>query len=148
MVSAPGSIGAAVWGLPLAWAISQLPGLIWQIAAIIVLNLVGVPIATAAGRALGGTKDNQAIVWDEIATVPVVFLIVAITNWRIALAGFILHRAMDILKPPPASQLERLPEGLGVMADDWMAGIYACVALAGLTWIDRATGLGLLSIGG
>ena len=65
---------------------------------------------TAAGRALGGKKDNQAIVWDEIVTVPVVFLLVPLTNWKIALAGFVLHRLFDITKPPPARQLERLPE--------------------------------------
>ena len=60
------------------------------------LNLVGIPLATAAGRALGGKKDNQAIIWDEIATVPVVFLLVPLTSWRIALAGFVLHRLFDI----------------------------------------------------
>src|SRR4051812_41138386 len=76
IVPAPGTIGAAVWGLPLAWAIGQLPGIVWQVAAIVAANLVGIPLATAAGRALGGEKDNQAIIWDEIATVPVVFLLV------------------------------------------------------------------------
>lgn len=144
----PGSVGAAVWGLPLAWAVCQLPGIGWQIAAIVVLNLIGIPIATAAGRALGGKKDNQSIVWDEIATVPIVFLFVPLTNWKIGLAGFVLHRLFDILKPPPASQLERLPDGLGVMADDWIAGFYACAALTGLAWVDGTAGWGWLDSGG
>src|SRR6187551_2633722 len=73
---APGTFGTAIWGMPLAWAIGQLPGIPWQILAILVANLVGIPLATMAGRALGGKKDNQAIIWDEIATVPVVFLLV------------------------------------------------------------------------
>src|SRR4051812_26096308 len=101
----PGTMGAAIEGMPLAWAISRLPGVGWQILAIAVLFLVGIPLSTMAGRALGGKKDNQAIIWDEIVTVPVVFLLVPVTNWKIALAGFLLHRLCDITKPPPASQL-------------------------------------------
>ena len=68
---------------------------------------IGIPFATAAGRALGGKKDNQAIIWDEIVTVPVVFLLVPLTNWRVG-AGWDLrlHRLFDITKPPPARQLE------------------------------------------
>jgi phosphatidylglycerophosphatase A len=144
----PGSVGAAVFGLPLAWAIGRLPGISWEIVAIIALNLMGIPVATAAGRALGGKKDNQAIVWDEIATMPIVFLLVPFSNWRVALLGLLLHRAIDIAKPPPASQLERLPDGLGVMADDWIAGAYACAVLAGLAWADNAVGWGMLTTSG
>jgi phosphatidylglycerophosphatase A len=134
---APGTVGSLVWGLPLAWAIGQLPGIGSQLAAILILNLVGIPLATSAGRALGGEKDNQSIVWDEIMTVPVVFLFAPLTSWEIAVVGFLLHRLMDILKPPPARQLERLPEGLGVMADDWMASIYAAALMVGLVWLDQ-----------
>src|SRR5262245_4815538 len=121
----PGTIGAFLWGMPLAWAICRLPAIGWQILVIVVLIAVGVPICTAAGRALGGKKDNQAIIWDEIATVPIVFLPVPLTSWKIALAGFLLHRFMDITKPPPARQVELLPDGLGVIADDVVASIYA-----------------------
>lgn len=143
---APGTVGTAALGLPLAWAISLVPGVGWQILAIAVLFLIGVPLATAAGRALDGQKDNQSIIWDEIVTMPVVFLLVPLTNWKVALAGFLMHRLFDITKPPPASQLERLPEGLGVMADDLMAAIYACLALAGLAWLDHHFDWGLLSL--
>ena len=144
---APGTVASAVWGLPLAWLVGQLPGLGWQILAIGVAVLVGVPATTAANRALGVEKDNQAIVWDEIASLPIVFLLAPMTNWQIAAAGFALHRLFDISKPPPASQLERLPEGWGVMADDVMAAIYACVALWGLAWLDARAGWRLLSSG-
>ena len=78
---APGTAGA-VWGSLLAWGIGYLPGFAWQVLAIVVVNLVGVPLGTAAGRALGGKKDNQAIVWDEIAAVPIVFLLVPLTAGR------------------------------------------------------------------
>lgn len=140
---APGTLGA-LWGLPLAVAIAWLPGWLWQGLALAAVNLAGVPLCTRAGRDLGGQKDNQAIVWDELATVPLAFLLVPLVNWRVALAGFLLIRVLDIAKPPPARQLERLSEGLGVMADDWVAGVYAALALAALAWLDRATGMGWL----
>jgi phosphatidylglycerophosphatase A len=50
-------------------------------------------------------------------------------NWKCLLLGFILFRIFDIWKPFPARQLERLPGGWGIMADDWMAGIYAAIVL-------------------
>jgi phosphatidylglycerophosphatase A len=143
---APGTFGAAIWGLPLAWAIGQSPGIGWQVGAVIVANLVGIPLATMAGRVLGGKKDNQAIIWDEIATMPVVFLLVPLVNWKVAVAGFLAHRLFDITKPPPARQLEHLPEGLGVMADDWIAGVYACLLMGAVAWGARAAGWTILSV--
>jgi phosphatidylglycerophosphatase A len=143
---APGTVGTAVWGLPFAWAIGQLPGAGWQIAAVTAALLLGVPITTWANRALGVAKDNQAIIWDEIATLPIVFLWVPMTSWKVALVGFGLHRLMDISKPPPARQLERLPEGWGVMADDLMAAIYACAGMGVLSWVDRSAGWNLLAV--
>jgi phosphatidylglycerophosphatase A len=50
-------------------------------------------------------------------------------NWKCLVLGFILFRAFDIWKPFPARQLEHLPGGWGIMADDWMAGIYAALVL-------------------
>ena len=143
---APGTFGAAIWGLPLAWAIGQLPGIGWQVGAVIVANLVGIPLATMAGRVLGGKKDNQAIIWDEIATMPVVFLLVPLVNWKVAVGGFLSHRLFDITKPPPARQLEHFPEGLGVMADDWIAGVYACLLMGAVAWGARSAGWTILSV--
>src|SRR5690348_14765386 len=74
VVVSPGTMGTALEGLPLAWAISQIPNVGLQAVVIAVLFGVGVPLCTAAGRALGGSKDNQSIIWDEIVTMPVVFL--------------------------------------------------------------------------
>ncbi len=58
-------------------------------------------------------------------------------NWKYLLLGFILFRAFDIWKPFPARQAESLPGGWGIMADDWIAGIYAAIGL----WLARAAGL-------
>ena len=58
-------------------------------------------------------------------------------NWKYLLLGFILFRVFDIWKPFPARQAESLPGGWGIMADDWIAGIYAAIGL----WLARAVGL-------
>ncbi len=58
-------------------------------------------------------------------------------NWKYLLLGFILFRILDIWKPFPARQAESLPGGWGIMADDWVAGVYAAIGL----WIARAAGL-------
>jgi phosphatidylglycerophosphatase A len=144
MVPAPGTIGTALFGLPFACAVGQLP-IGWQFAAILAAVLIGIPLTTAANRALGVAKDHQAIVWDEIASMPIVFLLAPLANWRVGLAGFVLHRIFDIWKPPPARQLERLPEGVGIMADDLMAAVYAGIVLGALTWLDASAGAGLLA---
>jgi phosphatidylglycerophosphatase A len=61
----------------------------------------------------------------------------AALNWKYLLLGFILFRVFDIWKPFPARQAESLPGGWGIMADDWIAGIYAAIGL----WLARAAGL-------
>jgi phosphatidylglycerophosphatase A len=61
----------------------------------------------------------------------------SVLSWKYLLLGFILFRVFDIWKPFPARQAESLPGGWGIMADDWVAGIYAAIGL----WIARAAGL-------
>jgi len=114
-------------------------------AAIVAAVAIGVPLTTVANRTLGVEKDHQAIVWDEVACLPVVYLLVRMANWRVALLGFCLYRLLDITKPPPARQLERLPRGWGIMADDLMAAAYACALLVAIVWIDDRSGWHLLS---
>ncbi len=53
----------------------------------------------------------------------------SLLNWKYLLLGFVLFRLFDIWKPFPVRQLEKLPRGWGIMADDWMAGIYAAILL-------------------
>ncbi len=133
---APGTFGA-IWGVPLAWAIGQIPYLWVQLVLIVAVCAVGVPLCTAAVRGLGGKKDPGSVVFDEIASVPIAFLFLPakqLSNPWVLIAGFVLIRIFDIAKPPPVRQLEKLPDGLGVMADDWAAGIYACAALQLLLW--------------
>lgn len=121
---APGTFGSAV-GL-LLWAV--LPAaLAPQAAAIAVLLLAGSWSGSVAERHFG-TTDPSPVVVDEVMGM-LVTLFLNPVGWGGALAGFVLFRIADVVKPWPANRLERLPGGAGVMADDLMAAVYANVAL-------------------
>ena len=89
----------------------------------IAITLIGIPAATRVARA-SGKKDPQFVVIDEVAG-QLIALIAVPLAWKSFLAGLILFRAFDIIKPPPVRQLERLPEGTGIVLDDVAAGIFA-----------------------
>jgi len=121
---APGTFGSAA-GLIL-WAL--LPGsLLAQATAIVVLFLLGSWSGTVAERHFG-TSDPSAVVIDEVMGMLVTLFMVPV-GWKGALAAFFLFRAADVIKPFPANRLERLHGGVGVMADDAMAAVYANIAL-------------------
>ncbi|HYL61903.1 MAG TPA: phosphatidylglycerophosphatase A, partial [Candidatus Methylomirabilis sp.] len=63
------------------------------------------------------------------ATVFALYSGFSLLNWKYLLLGFVLFRVFDIWKPYPIRRLETLPRGWGIMADDWMAGIYAAILL-------------------
>jgi phosphatidylglycerophosphatase A len=137
---APGTWGTLL-GLPLAWGIQHLPDVGLQLVATIACCVLAVFIGDLAIPQLGRGKDPGCVVIDEIVAVPITFFLVPMTApipglpvWAVAVAGFLLFRLFDITKPPPARQLEKLPGGLGVMADDWAAGVYANIALQLLLW--------------
>jgi phosphatidylglycerophosphatase A len=122
------------------------------IVMVLFLSLVGV---WSAGRAAAyaGVHDPQHVVIDEVAgqhitlllpLVPIalpdlaarmdfstyaIFSALSMLNWKYLLAGFLLFRWFDIWKPYPIRSLEKLPGGWGVMADDWLAGVYAAILL-------------------
>jgi phosphatidylglycerophosphatase A len=89
--------------------------------------LIGIPAATRVARAYG-RKDPQFVVIDEVAG-QMIALIGAPLTGKSLLAGFILFRVFDIVKPPPVRQLEALPAGAGIVADDVMAGLYALIVM-------------------
>jgi phosphatidylglycerophosphatase A len=78
-------------------------------------------------RASGG-KDPQFVVIDEGGGQLITLIAVPIA-WQSLLLGFILFRAFDIVKPPPLRQLERLREGVGIVADDVGAGLYGLAVM-------------------
>ena len=79
-----------------------------------------------------GKKDPQMIVADEVAGQAVVMLAIALLNpdniCNTTALGFALFRLFDITKPWPCKRLEKLPGGLGILADDLMAGVYGAIA--------------------
>jgi len=82
-----------------------------------------------AGERLFGQKDAQCIVIDEIAGLQWTLFLVAPTPLHVGL-GFVLFRLFDIVKPFPARRFqERLPGGLGVVADDLAAALWGNLVL-------------------
>jgi phosphatidylglycerophosphatase A len=101
----------------------------WVVLAVMAAAAValGIPAATRVARA-SGTKDPQFVVIDEVAGQWITLLFAPVT-WKTLAVGFILFRGFDIVKPPPVRQLERLPEGTGIVVDDVGAGIYALAVM-------------------
>lgn len=136
------------------------PYLLMQIALGLIIAAIGV---WSAGRAAHywGQEDPQKVVIDEVSGQHISIVLGcalpisraaygswqtsiwgylahdATLNWKYLFVGFILFRVFDIWKPFPARQAESLSGGWGIMADDWVAGIYAAIGL----WIARAVGL-------
>jgi phosphatidylglycerophosphatase A len=87
----------------------------------------------AAGRSteLLGDEDPSAAVVDEVIGQLLTFLFIPFTtSWKLIILGFFLFRLFDIWKPYPIDYLQSLPAGIGVCADDILAGVYAGVCLA------------------
>ena len=123
---APGTVGSAaglVFYLAVWWAQSP----VFEVALILVLFAAGIWAGTTSERYFGGI-DPGPIVMDEVVgmLITLAFIPVSITG---ALIGFLLFRIFDVIKPFPAGRFEKLHGGLGVMADDAMAAIYANIAL-------------------
>ncbi len=131
---APGTVGA-LWGVAWAWWLNSgaAPDGAWLTVPLGIL--LGVPLCAQAAKDLGGEKDPGAIVWDEIATVPLVFVLNPGGGWFWLIVGFCLHRLFDITKPPPCRRLERLPGGWGIMMDDVAAAGYAALLLGLPQWL-------------
>jgi phosphatidylglycerophosphatase A len=126
---APGTfgslVGLAVWAVLPASAISQGGA----IATLLVLGFMTGGVAERHFR----RADPRQVVLDEVMGMLVTLFLVPVTAAG-AVLGFLLFRLADVIKPYPANRLERLPGGIGVMADDFMAAVYANLALRLVTW--------------
>lgn len=119
----PATFGS-LWGV-VFWLMFCSP--FCYIATLFVVIIGGTLLADIAEKE-SGIKDDRRIVIDEIAG----FLITMIAlpreiDWLVA--GFILFRLLDIIKPPPIRALQRLKGGLGIMIDDVAAGVLGCCLL-------------------
>lgn len=122
-----GSLAAAlIWlGLSHLFPANSQTAVLAALAAIAVV--AGIPAATRVAIA-AGKKDPQFVVVDEVAGQWITLLFAPVT-WKTLLAGFILFRGFDIVKPPPVRQLEKLPGGTGIVLDDVAAGVLALVVM-------------------
>jgi phosphatidylglycerophosphatase A len=122
---APGTVGAGA-AVAIAYLLdwSNLP----LALAGIVCGVVGIWAATVEAESCG-RKDPGHIVIDEVAGQWITLAGATVFSWKSWILGFFLFRLFDIWKPVPVRQLEKLPGGTGIMADDLMAGVYAAVVL-------------------
>jgi phosphatidylglycerophosphatase A len=127
---APGTVGSAV-GL-LAWAVMPPSPLVHELT-IVALFVIGSWSGSVAERHFGRSDPGQVVI-DEVMGMLVTLLFNPV-GWAGALVAFLLFRIADVVKPYPANRLERLPGGIGVMADDAMAAIYANFVLRGAIFI-------------
>jgi len=103
-----------------------------EIGTLALVTVVGVWAATAAERHFA-REDPGPVVIDEVAGTLLTLLLVPV-GLSGALIGFLAFRVFDIVKPWPARRLEHLPGGVGIMADDLMAGVYGQVVMRLLAW--------------
>lgn len=121
---APGTFGSAL-GLLLWFAIPNAP--LVQMGVVAVVFAVGVWASNVTERHYRRT-DPGVVVIDEVLGM-LLTLVGQGVSWTGALLGFLLFRLFDVIKPYPANRFERLHGGLGIMADDGMAGLYANMVL-------------------
>jgi phosphatidylglycerophosphatase A len=131
---APGTAGSAV-GILLYFLTRHWPAAS-QIALLVTICVVGTWAANEAARHFN-RKDPGHVVIDEVAGQLLTLLLLGM-DVAGACLGFLLFRGLDIVKPWPARQFEAWPGGLGIMADDLMAGAYGWVILwAGAALLAR-----------
>lgn len=123
---APGTAGSAA-ALLLYALVRWLGTPAAELTIMVAVLIVGVWAAHAAERALN-LKDPGVVVIDEVLGMLMTLAFMPLSLWGI-LAAFLLFRVFDVIKPFPAGRLEHLPGGLGIMADDAMAGVYGQILM-------------------
>ena len=132
---APGTCGSAI-GLLVWWLLPASP--IVQGLVIAALFGIGSWSGSVAEHHFGRTDPGQVII-DEVMGM-LITLFLNPVGWLGAAGAFLLFRLFDVVKPYPANRLERMPGGVGVMADDGMAAIYANLVLRAALAIGKRIG--------
>jgi phosphatidylglycerophosphatase A len=120
---APATVTSLLVLLP-AFSLARLP--VWDAVVVVVVFLIGVPIATDLERVWG--KDPHRVTIDEVVGTLVTFFLNPVSLWGLGV-GFLLWRFFDIVKLPFIDRSQRLPGGWGIMVDDVLAGICANLVL-------------------
>lgn len=128
---APGTVGT-VLGVPVFLLLAGLPPVVY-LAVVAAGFLLGIYVCGRTAADVG-VHDHPAIVWDEVIGYLVTMAFVP-AGWVTVLAGFLLFRVFDVLKPPPIRAVDRrIHGGFGIMFDDVLAGLYAAVCMQLLLW--------------
>lgn len=132
---APGTAGSAV-GLALVAALGRIPWRApWTAATLLLVAAclfgVGVRAAGEAEKFFGRVDPGQVVI-DEVVGQIVTFLGHPHASWKLLIAGFVLFRIFDIIKPFPARRAEHARGGWGIMLDDVVAGVYALAGVMAL----------------
>lgn len=128
-----GTFAVALVGIPAAFVMTTRWSSGVYACVVAAFSLLAVGVHQVGDRLLG-EKDSRKLVWDEL----VGFFIAAVAipkpwAWRWLLTTFILQRAIDIYKVPPAGWIERhVPGGWGDVADDVLAGGYTMLLVGAL----------------
>ena len=126
---APGTAGSAA-GLAIGAALGELHGWRpWHFAALCLITSTPAMWAAGAAARQKGQKDPGFVVVDEVLGQWLALAGARALNWKAYLGAFLLFRLFDIWKPAPVRQCERLPGGIGIVADDLAAGLYAALVL-------------------
>jgi len=132
---APGTFGSAA-GLAVFMAVRSTGSVTVELATIVILFAIGIWAGNVAEHHFGGI-DPGPIVLDEVVGMLITLALLPV-NVTGAIVGFLIFRVLDVVKPWPAGGFEKLPGGLGVMADDGMAALYGNLAMRGLIWFAPA----------
>ena len=128
---APGTVGSAA-AIVIAIALHEYAGFgQWHFACLGALAFAPAVWSASETARARNLKDPGIVVIDEVVGQWISLAGATTLNWKSWLGAFLLFRAFDIWKPPPVRQLEALPSGLGITADDAMAGVYAALVLFG-----------------
>ena len=123
---APGTMGTLA-AIPLWWLLAQLP-LTSYLIVVLIAAVVGITICGRAADQMG-VHDHGGIVWDEFVGFWIAMAALPIT-WQSVILGFVLFRVFDILKPYPINLIDKkMKNGLGVMLDDVIAGIFSALLI-------------------
>ena len=124
---APGTFGTLA-AIPIYLALTYSVDALVYMLVIVFFSLLGFWLCGRTAKDLG-VHDHPGIVWDEIVGFLITMYLVPL-SWVWIIAGFLLFRLFDILKPWPIHILDQKVEGgIGIMMDDILAGIYAWVVL-------------------
>ena len=126
---APGTFGSAL-GLVVFYGVRSTGSISAEIGAILAVFILGIWAGTVAEHHFGGI-DPGPVVIDEVMGMLITLALLPV-NFTGAVVGFFVFRVLDVVKPWPSAGFEKLPGGLGVMADDGMAAIYGNLVMRGL----------------